>query len=108
MKGVLTRKQRVFNYRLSHARMTVENTFGKWKGRFIRFIKRVDMEVKNLVIIVLASCILHNICEVQNNNFLPQWEENVNLQELAVPTDDVVEEDGEDIREILTEFFMSG
>ena len=105
MKGVLTRKQRVFNYRLSRARMTVENTFGKWKGRFIRFIKRVDMEVKNLVIIVLASCILHNICEVQNNNFLPQWEENFN-EELPVPNDDLVEEDGEDIREVLAEFFM--
>jgi hypothetical protein len=38
---------------------------------------------------------------VQNNNFLPEWEENVNRQELAVPTDDVVEEDGENIREIL-------
>ena len=106
LKGVLTRKQRVFNYRISRARMTVENTFGKWKGRFIRFSKRVDMNVKNLVILVLASCILHNICEVQNNNFLPQWEENVD-QELVVPTSDVIEDDGEDIREILADYFDS-
>jgi hypothetical protein len=48
MKGVLCRKQRVFNYHLSRAQMTVENTFGKWKGRFIRFIRRVDMEVQKL------------------------------------------------------------
>jgi hypothetical protein len=92
MKGVLTRKQRVFNYRLSRTRMTPLLDLSS---------VHVDMEVKKLVIIVLASCILHNICEVQNNNFLPEWEENVNRQELAVPTDDVVEEDGENIREIL-------
>ena len=66
----------------------------------------VDMEVKNLVIIVLASFILHNICEVQNNNFLLEWEESVNRQELAVPTDDVVEEDGVNIREILYLSFL--
>ena len=33
------RIERVFNYRLSRARMTAENTFGRWKGRFIRFTR---------------------------------------------------------------------
>ena len=87
--------------------MTVENTFGRWKGRFIRFGKRVDMEVQNLVTVVLASCILHNICESQNNNFLPQWQ-----NEVAVPADDDVEDiqeseetDGLDIRAILADYF---
>jgi hypothetical protein len=106
-KGDLSRKERLFNYRLSRARMTVENTFGRWKGRFIRFGKRVDMEVQNVVTVVLASCILHNICESQNNNFLPQWQ-----NEVAVPADDDVEDiqeseetDGLDIRAILADYF---
>ena len=59
------RREKVFNYRLSRARMTVENTFGRWKGRFTRFSKRVDMEVSTLVSVTHASCILHNLCELQ-------------------------------------------
>ena len=107
-KGDLSRKERLFNYRLSRARMTVENTFGRWRDRFIRFGKRVHMEVQNIVIVVLASCILHNICEVQNNNFLPQWQ-NDDIREVAVPVDDIQEReeaDGLDIREILADYFV--
>ena len=53
--------ERVFNYSLIHARMTVENTFGKWKGRFTRFSKRVDMCVTSIIPVTKASCILHNL-----------------------------------------------
>ena len=35
------RKHRRFNYRLSRPRMTVEDTFGRWKGRFPRFSERI-------------------------------------------------------------------
>ena len=100
------RRERVFNYRLSRARMTVENTFGRWKGRFIRFRKYVDMEVPALVNVILASCILHNICEIQNNDFLSQWEETERAEE-PVGTDniDIVESDAHDIREALADHF---
>ena len=102
-----TRRERVFNYRLSRARMTVENTFGRWKGRFIRFRKCVDMEVPALVNVVLASCILHNICEIQNNDFLPQWGEPERPEEAVVGIDntDMVEADAHDIREALADHF---
>ena len=49
------RIKKKFNYQLSRAWMSVENTFGKWKGRFIRFSKRVDMEVSSLDIVITAS-----------------------------------------------------
>ena len=41
--------ERVFNYSLRCARMTVEDTFGRWKGRFSRFSKRLDMPVGSLI-----------------------------------------------------------
>ena len=47
--------------------MSVENTFGKWKGSFIRFSKRVDREISSIVVVITASCILLNIiCQTQN------------------------------------------
>ena len=47
--------QRHFNnYRISRACMTVENTSGRWKGRFRRFLKRVDMDVDALTYVVVA------------------------------------------------------
>ena len=51
------RLHRSFNYRLSRARVTVENAFGRWKGRFRRFFKRVDMDIGNLII--CHCCIMH-------------------------------------------------
>lgn len=103
------RKEKHFNHCLSSARMTVEDTFGRWKGRFPRFSKRVDMEVSSLVTVVAASCILHNICEVQNNEFLPLWQVNTEAAEelLEYGHDDVVRRDAADVRGALAEYLMS-
>ena len=95
-----------FNYNLSRARMTIENTFGRWKGRFVRFGKRVDMEVSSLVNVVHASCILHNMCELQKNNFLPYWEVVGAIEELNEPEDEIeAAQDADNIRSVLTEHF---
>jgi len=102
--------EQVFNYHLSRTRMTVENTFGRWKGRFRRFTKRVDMEVCNVITIVVASCILHNICEAQKNEFLPEWEEDQPLQTTVNTVQGVyetLEGHSEDIRGALAQYFMS-
>lgn len=100
----------MFNYRLSRARVTVENTFGRWKGRFIRFSKRIDMEVSSLVNVTFASCILHNVCELQKNDYLPFWEENEVVQEVVadeIDEDNVLPHDPHHIRDTLTNYFSS-
>lgn len=103
------RIKKKFNYQLSRARMSVENTFGKWKGRFIRFSKRVDMEISSLVMVITASCILHNICQIQNNAFLLIWQiDNEAFEDPFVfADDDIATRDATDIREALSEYFMS-
>ncbi|XP_068741748.1 putative nuclease HARBI1 [Montipora capricornis] len=100
--------ERHFNYMLSRARMTVENTFGRWKGRFQKFLKRVDMQVETLVNVVVASCILHNICELQANVFLEDWEPDViplGQPPAVAIVDAAATTDATDVRDALAQYF---
>ena len=100
--------ERHFNYMLSRARMTVENTFGMWKGRFQKFLKRVDMQVETLVNVVVASCILHNICELQDNVFLEDWEPDViplGQPPAVAIVDAAATTDATDVRDALAQYF---
>ena len=102
-----------FNYRLSRARMTVENTFGRWKGRFRRFLKRVDMAVSSATCLVAASCILHNICELRRDDFLENWLDDVQASAhqpdniTLTGENDEAESDAASIRDVLAQFFMT-
>ena len=47
--------QQNFNYRLSRARMTAEDTLGRWKGRFRCVLKHIDIAVRCACYLVAAS-----------------------------------------------------
>ena len=106
--------QRHFNYRLSRARMTVENTFGRWKGRFTRFSKRVDMAVESVTYLAAASCVVHNICELRRDDFFQEWLEVCNNSDqpenLPLPNEDletVCESDATVVRDTLAQYFRT-
>ena len=104
------RQHRRFNYRLSRARVTVENVFGRWKGRFRRFL--VDMEISSLITVVAASCVLHNICEMNDEELLSHWLEESSQATTAYPQPDPLEnsnerEDSVSIRDHFANYFMS-
>ena len=67
------------------------------------------MERHSLVMVITASCILHNIRQIQNNAFLPIWQtDNEAFEEPFVfADDDIATGDAMDIREALSEYFMS-
>ncbi|XP_059915812.1 uncharacterized protein LOC132463568 [Gadus macrocephalus] len=71
----LTHNKRVFNYRLSRARMVVENAFGILSSRWKILHRRINLHPQNVDTLVLAACILHN--------FLLAPRENVRLLEEA-------------------------
>jgi hypothetical protein len=54
----LTDEQRVFNYRLSRARLTIENTFGIMTARWQILHKPVSMKIKNAENLFIVC--LHN------------------------------------------------
>lgn len=62
-----------FNYRLSRARMTIENTFGRLKGRWRILLKTCEYSLRHTKLIVKACIILHNVCEDQKEIFHSEW-----------------------------------
>ena len=69
----LTAKQKHFNYRLSRARIVVENAFGRLKARWRRLMKRNDMSTEHIPTAITACCNLHNICEIHGEYFNDSW-----------------------------------
>ncbi|KAJ8345803.1 hypothetical protein SKAU_G00299960 [Synaphobranchus kaupii] len=72
--GQLTAEQRMFNARLSSARARAKTAFGRLKGRWKFLAKRNDVAVGTISDIVAACCILHNVCELRRDRFLPEWD----------------------------------
>lgn len=65
--------ERNFNYRLSSARMTVENAFGRLKARWRVLLRRPDVHVETMRKIIYACFLLHNFCELNKQNVLEKW-----------------------------------
>jgi len=66
--GHLTERQINFNKRLSRARMIVERSLDLLKGRFRSILDTLPMRRTNLIPkYIIACCILHNICLLQND-----------------------------------------
>ena len=77
--GHLIDGQRKFNYRLSHARVVVEHTYGQLKGRWHCLLKRLDDDISHVPELVASCCVLHNICEVHGDSFNNDWLEGVEM-----------------------------
>ena len=69
--AVLTEKKRYFNYRLSHARMVSEGSFGKLKSRFRVLHRKCESSKESVKAMGLAAVVLHNIC-LEMGDILPR------------------------------------
>ena len=68
----LSTEQKKCNYRMSRARIVVENAFGRLKARWRRLMKN-EMRIVNVPTVVAACCVLHNVCQIHGDSFNESW-----------------------------------
>ena len=68
--NALSREQINFNKKLSAARVTIERAFGIVKARWRILLKRLDSQITNVSDTILACFILHNFCQMQNDQYV--------------------------------------
>ena len=104
----LSTAQRKFNYRLSRARIVSQNAFGCLKARWRRLQKQNDMAINNIPNVIIACCILHNVCEIHGDSFNDLWLDDVQLdQPVASATTASVSSAAENIRNALVQYYSS-
>lgn len=65
--GRLNDRQKIYNEKLSKNRVSIEHAFGLLKGRF-RCLQNLQVyKTEYIPKIILACCILHNLCIDQND-----------------------------------------
>jgi len=79
--------------------------FGRLKARWRRLGKKIDMFVGNVPNVILACCILHNICEVHGGVFNDEWIEESELTQPDAVTTSTSTTDGGTVRDLLVNYF---
>uniref|UniRef100_A0A3B1JES6 DDE Tnp4 domain-containing protein n=1 Tax=Astyanax mexicanus TaxID=7994 RepID=A0A3B1JES6_ASTMX len=110
----LPREQRVFNYRLSRARLVVECAFGILSSQWRMYRRVIGVSPATAEVCVKATCILHNFFRVtslrgehrvSNPNPAPEDDTNVALQEVSRMGTNNATREAITIRGTFTSFF---
>lgn len=68
---MLTPVEEAFNKHLNAIRVAVEHSFGRLKARWRILSKRSDIHYEFMPAVITACCVLHNICELENQRRNP-------------------------------------
>ena len=91
----LPEDRRTFNYRLSRARRTIENTFGIMASKFRIFRRPIIAKAEVVTLITQAACVLHNYFKISESRNPPStrhycppgYADHENLQGIVTPGD---------------------
>lgn len=76
-RGQFDIRKQQFNDVLHHCRTVVEYAFERLRGRWRCLLSRLDVRERYAPRVIVACCILHNICETKGEPLQEGWEEVV-------------------------------
>jgi hypothetical protein len=68
----LTWTQHAFNEKIEDVQRVSKGAFTRLKGRWSCLQKRTEVKLQDLPVVLGACCVLHNICEMRNEEMDPQ------------------------------------
>jgi hypothetical protein len=68
----LTWTQHAFNEKIGEIQSVAKDAFARLKGRWSCLQKRTEVKLQDLPVVLGACCVLHNICEMQNEEMDPE------------------------------------
>ncbi|KAL2346569.1 hypothetical protein Fmac_000569 [Flemingia macrophylla] len=69
----LTWTQYAFNEKIGVVRNVAKEAFGRLKGRWGCLQKRTEVKLHDLPLLLGACCVLHNVCELNNEEMGPEF-----------------------------------
>uniref|UniRef100_A0A8C6WH76 DDE Tnp4 domain-containing protein n=1 Tax=Neogobius melanostomus TaxID=47308 RepID=A0A8C6WH76_9GOBI len=103
----LTKEKRIFNYRLSRARMVVESAFGILASRWRIFYRRINLHPDKVDNVVVAACILHNYLLSPRDNQRLLDEQPRRMQGVRNMAGNRASQDALDLRDVFCQYFNS-
>lgn len=107
----LTEPQRLFNRRLARGLRVAEEALLRLRARWQCLSKRNDCGLDVVPTMILACCILHNVCESHGDNFKTEWQVEVSEAEspqpghkLLLPTS-TDQSHAEEVRQLFCDYF---
>uniref|UniRef100_A0A5B7AWJ3 DDE Tnp4 domain-containing protein n=1 Tax=Davidia involucrata TaxID=16924 RepID=A0A5B7AWJ3_DAVIN len=68
----LTWTQHAFNEKIGDVQSVSKEAFARLKGRWTCLQKRTEVKLQDLPVVLGACCVLHNICEMRNEEMDPE------------------------------------
>uniref|UniRef100_A0A803NFX7 DDE Tnp4 domain-containing protein n=2 Tax=Cannabis sativa TaxID=3483 RepID=A0A803NFX7_CANSA len=68
----LTWTQHAFNEKIGEVQKVGKDAFARLKGRWACLQKRTEVKLQDLPVVLGACCVLHNICELSNEEMEPE------------------------------------
>ncbi|KAK9275157.1 hypothetical protein L1049_022416 [Liquidambar formosana] len=68
----LTWTQHAFNEKIGEIQGVAKDAFARLKGRWSCLQKRTEVKLQDLPVVLGACCVLHNICEMRNEELDPE------------------------------------